>query len=341
MGKILELFESIKFFYDNKIKKVDLEIKKTVILLGDGFFARGFLHTINFSNYHVTQIYRDAFINPQDMMHSLQNKKDYDPTNYKHFRDIITNFKSRYSLTKIPAEIKSLDIDTTSVKINDLNFNFDYLVIGLGAQKSLKTWTEEINKITRINKYNTGRIAIVGLGPTGFELSMILSKNNLIDVFDTLSEDKILSYVKPYTKKYLQQLLNEQKINLHLNSIYDPKNHLHNEAIFCVGTKSNMLTSHLKVNEYLQLETNKNVYIGGDCANTSFIKTAQVAYQQGVYVADRLNKQINLQKNKFEFKSKGIALNLPNKNVLIESHPIIPDGIYPNFIIRLYSLFCI
>jgi len=125
---------------------------------------------------------------------------------------------------------------------------------------------------------------------------MILSKNNLIDVFDTLSEDKILSYVKPYTKKYLQQLLNEQKINLHLNSIYDPKNHLHNEAIFCVGTKSNMLTSHLKVNEYLQLETNKNVYIGGDCANTSFIKTAQVAYQQGVYVADRLNKQINLQK---------------------------------------------
>ena len=91
MGKILELFESIKFFYDNKIKKVDLEIKKTVILLGDGFFARGFLHTINFSNYHVTQIYRDAFINPQDMMHSLQNKKEYVSSDYKHFRDIITN----------------------------------------------------------------------------------------------------------------------------------------------------------------------------------------------------------------------------------------------------------
>jgi hypothetical protein len=51
--------------------------KQNVLLLGDGFFARGFLHTIDYNNYHITQIYRDEFINPQDIFYNLQRNKPY------------------------------------------------------------------------------------------------------------------------------------------------------------------------------------------------------------------------------------------------------------------------
>ena len=47
--------------------------KQNVLLLGDGFFARGFLHHINFNKFHVTQIYKDEFINPQDIIDGLKN----------------------------------------------------------------------------------------------------------------------------------------------------------------------------------------------------------------------------------------------------------------------------
>ena len=86
------------------------------------------------------------------------------------------------------------------------------------------------------------------------------------------------------------------------------------------------------------MESNSNVYIGGDCANTSYIKTAQMAYQQGEHIARQLNGEID-KNTKFEFRSNGITLNLPNQRVIVEGHPYIPNCIYPNWMIKLYSLF--
>ena len=64
------------------------------------------------------------------------------------------------------------------------------------------------------------------------------------------------------------------------------------------------------------------------------------AYQQGIYVARRLNGEIEENKP-FEYKPNGIALNIDNKKVLIQNHNIIPNCIYPDYIIRLYSIFCV
>ncbi len=67
---------------------------------------------------------------------------------------------------------------------------------------------------------------------------------------------------------------------------------------------------------------------------------------QGVYVAKRLNN-ISYNFNKtdidkpFEYNHNGISLQLGNKKVLIEGHNIIPDAIYPDIIIKLYSMFFI
>ena len=51
--------------------------KQHIVLLGDGFFARGFLNNINYGKFNITQIYKDTFINPQDLMYSLQRNKKY------------------------------------------------------------------------------------------------------------------------------------------------------------------------------------------------------------------------------------------------------------------------
>lgn len=305
--------------------------KENILLLGDGFFARGFLHYINHKKFNITQIYKDKFINPQDMMYSLQRNKLYEKS--FHFKDLL--YRSPYR--KIQEEIKNLQIineEFNSVKINDTKYNYDYLVIGLGAQKTIKKWSDEINNF--INKKNMS-IGIIGMGPIGFEIGNILSKYNKIDMFDMLPKSKVLGYVSNERKEKLLNMLEYKEITTTYEKMYLPVNYSHDKTLFCVGTQPNSLTNNIFVNSYLQIPL-RNIYIGGDCINTPNIKTGQVAYQQGVYVAKRLNGDIPLDLP-FEYKPNGMALNIGDKKTLIEDHKIIPNGIYPDIVIKLYSLF--
>jgi len=327
--------------------------KQNVLLLGDGFFARGFLHTIDYNNYHITQIYRDEFINPQDIFYSLHRDEQFQITKQIHFRDKIHNFFNKKNITKIKTDINTLQISTNNAIINNKSYCFDYMVIGLGAQKSLKNWADELNYLI---KQKNKQIDIIGTGPVGFEISMMLNKFNKINMYDVLSEDKIFPYISNYHKKFILNLLDKKNITLNLGEFYNPNDiqNKDNYKIFCIGTKSNELTNNMLINNKLLLNDYTNVYIGGDCINSQYnqqyIKNAQVAYQQGVYVARRLNREINNNKinnneinnnDIFEYKSNGIALNIDDSDVLIENHNIIPNGIYPDFIIKLYSIFCI
>jgi NADH dehydrogenase FAD-containing subunit len=94
------------------------------------------------------------------------------------------------------------------------------------------------------------------------------------------------------------------------------------------------------VNDKLEVINKKDVYMGGDCADTAFIKNGQIAYKQGVYVAKRLNGEISRDQT-FTYKPNGISLNIGDKEVIIEGHDMLPDSKYPHFVIKLYSLFCI
>lgn len=322
-------------------KKID---KQNVLLLGDGFYARGFLNTIDYKKYNITQIYRDEFINPQDIFYSLQRNEEFECDKPIHLKNKIFNFFNNKCITKIKQNITTLQISDNNAIINNKLFYFDYMVIGLGAQKSLKKWVDEFNYLI---KQKNKTIDIIGAGPMGLEISMMLNKFNKINIYDVLTEDKIFPYVSYYHKTFLLNLLNNKNITLNLGGFYnanDEKNK-DNYKIFCVGIKSNMLTDNILVNDKLQSEKN-NIYVGGDCINykvnshLSYITNAQVAYQQGVYVAKRLNGEIEENKS-FEYKSNGIALNIDDKQILIEGHNIIPDGIYPDYITHLYSMFCV
>ncbi len=311
-------------------EKLDLN-KENVILLGDGFFARGFLHNINYSKFNVIQFYKDKFINPQDLMYSLQENKHYEGA--YHFRDL---FHKKPTL-EIQEEIKELELgdQSRSIKINNNWFDYNHLVIGLGAQKTLKDWSNEINQF--VNKKNMS-IGIVGMGPVGFELGAILSKNHRVDMFDMLDKSKVLNYVSDPRKEQLLDIIDKYKISTTYEKMYNSKEYFHDKIIFCVGTRPNQLIKHFpNVNNSLQVP-NTNIYIGGDCANTPFIKTGQVAYQQGAFVAKKLNGDIPADQP-FEYKSNGIALNIGNEFALIEGNKYVPNGVYPSFFIKLYSLF--
>ncbi len=323
---MLDIFKS--YFCDNE--------KKNIILLGDGFFARGFLHTINRNKFNIFQIYRDSFINPQDITYSLQRNEIYDSNNIYHFRNLFYKLPD-YSLK---LDIKKLEINNNKLFINDIpnHYSYDYLIIGLGAQKSLKQWSEEFNSL--INKKNLN-IGIVGMGPIGIEIGLILSRNNKVDMFDMLPENKVLNYVNQTNKNYILNLLDKKNISKTYGEMYDKTKYFHDFSIFCVGTRANSLTANFKINKYLQHIDYSNVYIGGDSINSmDYIKTAQMAYQQGIYVAKKLNGDIEENKE-FEYKHNGTSINLGDKTVLIENNKYIKDGTYPDFIIKLYSMFFI
>ncbi len=157
-------------------------------------------------------------------------------------------------------------------------------------------------------------------------------------------EQKVLNFVKQRSKNHILNLLDKKNISKTYGEMYDKTKYNHDVSIFCVGTRANILTSNFKVNKFLQHMNYSNVYIGGDCINSmDYIKTAQMAYQQGVYVANKLNKEIeNIEGIKeFEYEHNGLSLNLGDKTVLIENSKHIKYGIYPDFIIKLYSMFFI
>jgi pyruvate/2-oxoglutarate dehydrogenase complex dihydrolipoamide dehydrogenase (E3) component len=307
--------------------------KENVVLLGDGFFARGFLHYINYNKFKITQIYKDEFINPQDIMYSLERDQKYEKT--FHFRDLINKFfKPKY--TKIKEEIKSMEINNNTININNNNYKFDYLVIGLGANKSLADWNKEIN-----NMYSLKYINVIGMGPIGLEIANILSnKNHSIKMFDLLEKDKVFNYVSPKNKDLLFDNLNKVDMNFGKKC-----NETFGYNLYCIGSRPNILTQNfIPPNEYLQID--KNIYVGGDCSYSEYIKTGQIAYQQGVYVAKRLNGEKNGPFDEpfdepFKYSHNGMSLHLGNKKVLIEGHPYLPDNVYPDFVIKLYSMFFI
>jgi hypothetical protein len=334
--------------------------QKKILLLGDGFFARGFLHHINHNKFFITQIYRDSFINPQDIMFSLQRNKKYSPDSFLHIRDYFTKKPEE----KINASIDSLDFQPSENAANTIhatnstnliNVNpkinnqtipgYDYIVVGLGSEKSLANWVDEIN--TKYVDYKSQNIAIVGMGPTGIELGTILSKKNNVTIFELFPKEKAIGFLSPkYKELLLNNFLNKKVISLfektfdgYANQDVNKIHKYYDNTIFCVGNKPNQLINkNIKVDNFLQAYN--NVYIGGDCVNTGYIKTAQVAYQQGTYVAKRLNGDIPADQP-FNFKPKGTLLNVGDKKVIVEGHNIVPDGVYPDVVSKLYSLFCI
>jgi NADH dehydrogenase FAD-containing subunit len=129
----------------------------------------------------------------------------------------------------------------------------------------------------------------------------------------------------------------KNKIKLYPEKMYDKKmDRLYNHTIFAVGARSNDLTSSWKTTPKLNLIDYPNIFAGGDCIVSEYPKNAQVAYQQGKYVAEFLNGQTE---NDFTYDNKGIALYLGNYLYYCEINTKLfgQMKVYvPSFLVNLY-----
>jgi hypothetical protein len=111
----------------------------------------------------------------------------------------------------------------------------------------------------------------------------------------------------------------------------------YNEVIFAIGSRPNDLTQGWKSTPKLNLENYDDVFFGGDCVHGSKLpRNAQVAYQQGKYIAERLNDN---KENDFEYDNKGIAIYSGNSEYYVELSNNIKLMIPKIFVELYYTIF--
>lgn len=287
--------------------------KKDIILLGQGWFAKGFLEHINKSKYNIINITRNEFVNTPLLLSTLKYenipKKD-------EFRKKIDE-----ELNEI---ITKIDVENQIVITNKNNYNFNdkYLVVGLGPNNDYGFyWNDKINQIkTIINNdliKKINNICVVGSGPTGTELSFYLKDLGFnVSIVDNEKLSNLYNYISSNGKNKILNSLKNNNIDLITESLFNESiSKKFDHHIFAIGSRSNDLTSSWKINSKLQLNGNTNIFAGGDCILQNYPKNAQVAYQQGEYVARYLNGE---NYDDFKYIDKGIALYIGNDKYYVE-----------------------
>ncbi len=304
--------------YKNKSK----DDKKEVLLLGQGWFAKGFMDHINKNKFYITNITRHKFVNTPLLISESKTN------------DEINNFTKKIDKI-IFDDIQEIDLEKKIVATKNNNYLWSdkYLVCGLGSNEDIgNKWLPIIEKI----RTNLGlkKYCIIGAGPTGTELAFYLSdKNNKVDILDMASD--VYNYVDSFGKVIILDHLEKFKIGLFCNTPYtENMKEKYDEIIFATGSKPNSLTKDWKITPELKLENFDNVFVGGDCINNSKLpRNAQVAYQQGKYVAETLNG--NVEKD-FEFNNKGISIYIGNGTHYVEHKDTGYKGKLPSEFIKLY-----
>jgi len=310
---------------------------KNIVIIGSGWATASFLKYLNLdeNKYNIIIISPSKkFIYTPLLVSSIFNNIDisYDILNINN-----KNNKQKY----IEDKVKNINFDENYVVLSDSNIEYDYLVLAHGAEINtfniqgvkencmfIKDEDDVIklrNKLVKLKKMSN--IAVIGCGLTGTELigNLLDTYNYNIYAIDGLN-GPLTIFNNNIIIQYIIDLWRKNRIYLYFNhfvqKIDDKKIYLKDKsinydlAIWCGGIKANSLTLKINeqlkhdskigipVNEYLEVINTKNVYAIGDCSYNKLTPSAQVAYQEGKYLAKNFNKDFKKQK-KFMFNNKG------------------------------------
>ena len=306
-------------------------MKNHVVVVGSGWGADRFLKGLDYSQYKVTVISpTDYFLYTPKLLYSAFY--NYDPALPLPDHDSIRYIKD--SVVSIMFEDN--DVYTESGDA----IPYDYLVFAQGS--SIQTFNirgvtehciciKDLASSEQLHEVLSGEsgknVAVIGCGLAGTDLIGMLidqQKHHAIAIdamklpLNTLSES-----ISRYTLDYWR----EKKVTLHFgnfvnliddNYIYIGKEmkQAYDVAVWCGGIKANALTTKvldlldfkgykgIPVNEYLKVEKRDNIYALGDCAESKHPPTAQVAAQQGRYLANYFNNGFS--GSPFQYKNKGV-----------------------------------
>lgn len=315
--------------------------KPTILIIGLGWASVAFLKTIDTSIYNV-EVYS---------LDNTFTYTPYLAQNILHNKNLSLEGKDINKEVKyISREISKIDFKNDQIisKNNEKN-SYDYLILSHGAVTNtfnikgvekhcsfLKNSYHVDNlreKIKTLPEHS--HIAVIGCGLTGTELigTLIDHKKFNIHAIDalprpiTMFDEKLSNYTLNLWKKnnvtsYMNHMVSS--IDAHKINFKNDEPISYQLAIWCGGIKKSSLTDRIlhdlnlndkrgiSVNKYLEIPSVKHTYAMGDCAYSGFPPTAQVASQQGHYLALQFNDKFK-HKKPFEFKNKGQIGYVGNK----------------------------
>ena len=322
-------------------------MKQKIILLGSGWGTKGFLDKIDSSKYDIYVISKNKeFVYQPFLSESLVN--DQIETSFE--------LKKKYPFITFQ-ENEVIDVDFESQKISMIQNkenNYDYLILAHGAVindfniPGLKEHAfvlkdqyqaKKIFQVIKQLKPNSS-IVVMGCGLTGteiighlidqnkYQISAVDGLNKPLSVFSDKSSYDIINF---WAKKYVEMYLGQFVTKIDKNYVYTHTSDKisYDLALWCGGIKihplSTKINSKLKihnkfgipVNKNLQIVQAKNVFACGDCAYSGYSPNAQVAYQQGKYLANQFNNQFKTKKD-FYFHNKGQVCYMGNQQGIYE-----------------------
>ncbi|MGK7884633.1 MAG: NAD(P)/FAD-dependent oxidoreductase [Crocosphaera sp.] len=286
--------------------------------------------------------------------------------------------------------VKKIDLENRSVALeNNDSLSYDYLVLGLGTKnywadipglkdhaltfrtlRDLEKLQANINYIESLDRKHL-RVAIIGGGPNGVELSCKLA-DRLEKQAEVLLIDRGNQILKGFSKGVRNasyRALGSRRVQLYLNTKVEEirENSIilnHGEqnlnvpvdmVVWVAGTQSKPLTNSLNcqqsnsgkllVNRRLQLIEYPEVFALGDLAqisnkNKSLPGTAQVAYQQASCAAKNIAAIIQGKPLKaFKYLHLGDMLTLGRRTAIISSYGINISGQLGGMMRRLAYIF--
>ena len=296
--------------------------KQTIIIVGSGFGGITFYNNINKDLYDVTIISPTSYF----LYTPLMYKAIFDNINItspiETIKDYVVDIETDKLTKKNIITTKEGNIYTADYIVFSHGSTVNtYDIDGVEKYcKFLKTKShiEELQRWIKDN-YNSDKkinLAIIGCGNTGIELvgACIDTKKFNITVIDALqyplNNETIGTYIKKFwTENNVNMFFGHTVKRIDSKKIYIEKGKNieldYDLAIWCGGIESNELTnfinkkfrldsknglgSGLLVDNKLKIIGMNNMYAIGDCAQSQFPKTAQIAHQQGKYLANQFN----------------------------------------------------
>ncbi len=278
----------------------------------------------------------------------------------RHLKKIQIMHKDYLKKTKIfIANVK--EINENYVKVNNKKFPYDYLAICSGSNYNLpikeqnvviaaraKHLREHYNKLSKANN-----VLIMGGGLVGVELvAEICTKYNK-NIILVNSDSHLTPRNNSKTIGYIENFLQKNKVKLVLNErIKKKKGKFYitetgkkikaDMAFLSTGIKPNSdfmkknfqealnENNQIKVNEYLQIPKQKNIFAVGDVNSINEEKTAQNAERQAAIVVKNL-LALESGKELIKYKSKKniMVISLGKYNGILEYKDLIIVGKIP------------
>ncbi len=309
---------------------------KNVVVIGGGFAGSHIARKLEkVKSFNVILIDRKEYFEfTPSILKAITNPNYLDKIQQKHEKYLT---KSKFVCGQVAK------ISKKEVYVNNKKIPYDYLIIATGSSYVLPFKHHkalQINRGVDIKKYNkklieSKKIVVVGGGLVGVEIvGEIVDKykNKKIKLIE--SNETLIPRNLKASQEYSKRILEKKGVEIMLNQSFKEKSKKEDkELVFiCMGIKPNfnfkmdLKEKSLETNEYLQLRTNKNIFVAGDVSQIKEEKTAQNAVNHAKIIVKNITR---LERNK------------PLKKYLIEKTPQIislgkDKGIleFKNFIVK-------